>query len=131
MSDGGNVLMAMYPGGGNIAQLRPIMACLVAQGHRVRVLVGPGVNRARLPADASLLRSLRSTGAEVMRLREPKVHSWDAVRSDQCVLFGRTPKAFRHAAQDLASRLSGETPVQAAVDERASSIGRTQTVRSE
>ena len=72
MSGGRNVLVAMYPGGGNIAQLRPLMACLVDQGHQVRVLVGPGVNRARLPADASLLRLLRSTGAEVMRLREPK-----------------------------------------------------------
>ena len=45
MPEGRHVLMAMFQGGGNIPLLLPIATRLVTRGHRVRVLVGPGVHR--------------------------------------------------------------------------------------
>src|SRR5262245_3011337 len=45
VTQGRNILMTMFQGGGNIPQLLPIVARLVTLGHRVRVLVGPGVRR--------------------------------------------------------------------------------------
>ena len=78
MSDGRNVHMAMYHGGGNITQLRPIAARLVAQGYRVRIIVGPGLNRARIPVDKPSLQKLSATGAKLTQLREPEVHLWAA-----------------------------------------------------
>ena len=105
MTDGRNVLMAMFQGGGNIPQLLPIVARLVVLGYRVRVLVGPGVRRSRLPVSEHLLRSLHATGAQIMRLREPEVHPWDAASSAQGMLFGWTPKAFRSVAQEARAQL--------------------------
>ena len=99
MTDGRHVLMAMFQGGGNIPQLLPIVARLVALGYRVRVLVGPGVRRSRLPVSESLWRSLRATGAQILRLREPDVHPWDAAPSAHGLLFGWTPQAFRSVEQ--------------------------------
>jgi hypothetical protein len=58
MPEGRQILMAMFQGGGNIPLLLPIVARLVTRGHRIRVLVGPGVRRARLPVSASLWQSL-------------------------------------------------------------------------
>jgi hypothetical protein len=65
MPEGRQILMAMFQGGGNIPLLLPVVARLVARGHQVRVLVGPGVRRSRLPVSESLWRSLHATGAEV------------------------------------------------------------------
>src|SRR5512145_2036177 len=64
MAEGRHILMAMFQGGGNIPQLLPIVTRLVTLGHRVRVLVGPGVRRSRLPVSESLWRSLHATGAQ-------------------------------------------------------------------
>jgi hypothetical protein len=62
MTDERNLLMAMFQGEGNIPQLLPIVTRLVTLGHRVRVLVGPGVRRSRLPVSEHLWRSLHATG---------------------------------------------------------------------
>jgi UDP:flavonoid glycosyltransferase YjiC (YdhE family) len=105
MDEGRNVLMAMFQGGGNIPQLLPIVARLVALEHRVRVLVGPGVRRSRLPVSESLWRSLHATGAQILRLREPDVHPWDAVPSAQGLLLGWTPQAFRSVEQEAFAQL--------------------------
>jgi hypothetical protein len=94
MTEGRQILMAMFQGGGNIPLLLPIVARLVARGHWVRVLVGPGVRRSRLPVSESLWQSLHATGAEIMRLREPDVHPRDAAPSAQGLLFGWIPRAF-------------------------------------
>ena len=88
MTDGRNILMAMFQGGGNIPLLLPIVTRLVTLGHRVRVLVGPGVRRSRLPVSEHLSRSLHATGVQIMRLREPEVHPWDAALSAHGMLFG-------------------------------------------
>jgi MGT family glycosyltransferase len=100
MTNGRHILMAMFQGGGNIPLLLPIVARLVARGHRVRVLVGPGVRRSRLPVSESLLRSLHATGAQILRLREPEVHPWDAAPSAHGLLFGWIPQAFRSVEQE-------------------------------
>lgn len=105
MTDGRNVLVAMFQGGGNIPQLLPIVARLVTLGHRVRVLVGPGVRRSRLPVSEHLLRSLHATGAQIIRLREPEVHPWDTAPSTYGVLLGWTPKAFRSVEQEARAQL--------------------------
>jgi UDP:flavonoid glycosyltransferase YjiC (YdhE family) len=105
MTEGRHILMAMFQGGGNIPLLLPIVTRLVARGHRGRVLVGPGVRRARLPVSESLSRSLHATGAEILRLREPEVHPWDAAPSAQGLLWGWTPKAFRSVAQEALAQL--------------------------
>jgi hypothetical protein len=65
MTDGRHILMAMFQGGGNIPLLLPIVARMVTLGHRVRVLVGPGVRRSRLPVSEPLWRSLHATGAQI------------------------------------------------------------------
>jgi hypothetical protein len=100
MPEGRHVLMAMFQGGGNIPLLLPIVTRLVARRHWVRVLVGPGVRRSRLPVSESLWQSLHATGAEILRLREPEVHPWDAAPSTQGLLFGWTPQAFRAVEQE-------------------------------
>jgi hypothetical protein len=105
MTDGRHILMTMFQGGGNIPQLLPIVARLVARGHRVRVLVGPGVRRSRLPVSESLWQSLHATGAQIMQLRESEVHPWDAAPSAPSVLFGWTPKAFRSVGQEAHAQL--------------------------
>jgi UDP:flavonoid glycosyltransferase YjiC (YdhE family) len=97
--------MAMFQGGGNIPLLLPIVARLVTLGHRVRVLVGPGVRRSRLPVSEHLLRSLHATGAQILRLREPEVHPWDAAPSAHSLLFGWTPQAFRSVEQEARAQL--------------------------
>ena len=105
MTDGRNILMAMFQGGGNIPQLLPIVTRLVMLGHRVRVLVGPGVRRSRLPVSEHLLQSLHATGAQILRLREPEVHPWDTVPSTHGVLLGWTPKAFHWVEQEARAQL--------------------------
>src|SRR4029453_18972598 len=105
MTEGRQILMGMFQGGGNIPLLLPIVARLVARGHWVRVLVGPGVRRSRLPVSESLWQSLHATGAEIMRLREPDVHPWDAAPSAQGLLFGWIPRAFRSVAQEAHAQL--------------------------
>jgi len=89
------LLVAMFQGGGNIPLLLPIVARLVTQGHRVRVLVGPGVRASRLAVSAHLDRSLRSTGADVIRLRESDVHPLDASPGASGVVLGWAPRPFR------------------------------------
>jgi UDP:flavonoid glycosyltransferase YjiC (YdhE family) len=105
VTDRRNILMAMFQGGGNIPQLLPIVARLVTLGHRVRVLVGPGVRRSRLPVSESLWRSLHATGAQIMRLREPEIHPWDTAPLAHGLLLGWTPKAFRSAEQEARAQL--------------------------
>ena len=69
------------------------------------MLVGPGVRRSRLPVSESLWRSLHVTGAEILRLREPEVHPWDAAPSTQGLLLGWTPKAFLSVEQEARAQL--------------------------
>ncbi len=105
MADGRHVLMAMFQGGGNIPLLLPIVTRLVILGHRVRVLVGPGVRRTRLPVSEHLLRSLHATGAQIIRLPDPEVHPWDTSPSDPGLFLGWTPKAFGPVVNEARAQL--------------------------
>jgi len=89
------LLVAMFQGGGNVPLLLPIVSRLVARGHRVRVIVGPGVRASRLPISEHLERSLRSTGADVTRLRAPDIHPLDASPHARGLVLGWVPRAFR------------------------------------
>lgn len=94
------LLVAMFQGGGNIPLLLPIVARLAALGHHVRVMVGPGVRRSRLPVSEQLDRSLRAIGAEVIRLREPDIHPLDVSPGARGVALGWVPTAFRSVAAE-------------------------------
>ena len=115
------LLVAMFQGGGNIPLLLPIATRLATLGHRVRFIVGPGVRPSRLPVSEHLSRSLRATGADLVYLREPKIHPLDASPHVRGVTFGWVPKAFRsvaaearaarwipHWAQEVAAELERE-----------------------
>ena len=93
-------LIAMFQGGGNIPQLLPIVTRLVALGHQVRVLVGPGVRQSRLPVSGQLLNAIQATGAETLRMREPEVHPHDATPHCHGTFCGWTPNAFRSVARE-------------------------------
>jgi UDP:flavonoid glycosyltransferase YjiC (YdhE family) len=94
------LLVAMFQGGGNIPLLLPIVTRLAARGHHVRVIVGPGVRRSRLPVGESLDRALGAIGAEVVRLREPDVHPGDVSPRARGVAFGWVPSTFRSVAAE-------------------------------
>src|SRR3954464_11307659 len=65
------ILVAMFQGGGNIALLIPIMSRLIARGHKVRIIAGPGVRRSRLPVSPGFIDRISSTGAALVRFQEP------------------------------------------------------------
>jgi MGT family glycosyltransferase len=69
----------MFQGGGNIPLIMPIVGELVARGHRVRVLAGPGIRDARLPVSARFRERIAAAGAELVAFPEPEVHPFDAV----------------------------------------------------
>ena len=90
----------MFQGGGNIPLLLPIVSRLTTRGHRVRVMVGPGVRASRLPISEQLDRALRSTGADVRRLRVTDIHPLDQSPSGRGVALGWVPEAFRTVAAE-------------------------------
>lgn len=72
----------------------------MAVGHQVRVMVGPGVRRSRLPVSENLYGSLRTIGADVIRLREPDVHPLDVPPGTLGLALGWVPSAFRSVAAE-------------------------------
>src|SRR5256885_17110844 len=58
-------LFAMFQGGGNIPPILAVAQQLVAHGHRVRILAGPGLqpDRPPRPASAAFLDGVRTIGA--------------------------------------------------------------------
>ena len=68
------ILFAMFQGGGSIPLLLPIVRALVARGHRVRVLAGPGVRASRAPLSPRFLERVAATGASLVPFEEPDSH---------------------------------------------------------
>jgi hypothetical protein len=89
------ILAAMFQGGGNIPLLMPVMAGLVARGHHLRILAGPGVRRSRLPISESLTRRMAASGAEVVSFQEPDRHPHDRLRPPRGLIGGWVPKQFQ------------------------------------
>jgi len=86
----------MFQGGGNVPLILPILGELAARGHRVRVMVGPGVRHSRLPVSASLLQRVSKIGAELVRFDEPEVHPFDDRKySERSLIVSWTPARFR------------------------------------
>lgn len=88
------VLFAMFQGGGNIPLIMPVVARLVARGHQVRVMAGPGVRHSRLPVSAAFLQRIGSAGATFVPFSNPDVHPMDQAPSARGLIGGWVPKAF-------------------------------------
>ena len=89
------ILVAMFQGGGNIPQILPIVVRLTDLGHRVRVVVGPGIRRDRLPVSVQLLESLDAAGVRVVPLGESSPHPLDTAPPARGFVGGWTPKFAR------------------------------------
>jgi UDP:flavonoid glycosyltransferase YjiC (YdhE family) len=89
------ILAAMFQGGGNIPLLMPVMAGLVAQGHHLRILAGPGVRPSRLPISESFRRRMAASGAEVVPFQEPDRHPYDRLQPTRGLIGGWVPKQFQ------------------------------------
>ncbi|MDB5380068.1 MAG: hypothetical protein JWR00_4514 [Rubritepida sp.] len=99
------ILGAMFQGGGNVSLILPVLAELAARGHAVRVVVGPGIRRSRLPVNADLLSRLADAGAEVLSLHGPATHPLDAEPRIRGVVLGWTPGPFRGAPAEALTSL--------------------------
>ena len=78
----------------------PVMARLVARGHTVRIMAGPGVRRSRLPVSGDLLRRISRSGATLVPFREPDPHPLDRV-PPPAELFGSwAPRGFKGVARE-------------------------------
>jgi hypothetical protein len=95
-------LFAMFQGGGNIPLIMPIVAELVARGHDVRVLAGPGVRLSRLPVSDGWRKRMSDAGATEVRLAEPPVPPYESAPPLCGLAFGWMPKALVPYARDQA-----------------------------
>ncbi len=86
------ILFAMFQGGGNIPLILPIAARLVARGHDVRVLAGPGVRGGRMPVSDRFLARIAATGATHVPFAMPATHPFDDAPAPRGLLRGWTPK---------------------------------------
>ena len=82
------ILAAMFQGGGNIPLLMPVMTALVARGHHLRILAGPGVRPSRLPISESFTRRMAASGAEVVPFGEPDRHPYDCLQPPRGLIGG-------------------------------------------
>jgi len=91
------ILFAMFHGDGNVPLITPIVAALVARGHAVRVLVGPGVRATRLPVGDRFLARIAATGATHVSFTMPPTHPFDDAPAPRGLLRGWTPKRLAAA----------------------------------
>ena len=89
------ILGAMFQGGGNIPLLMPVMARLVARGHTVRIMAGPGVRPSRMPISPDLLRRISSIGAALVPFREPAMHPLDDASPPKRLFGTWAPPGFK------------------------------------
>jgi MGT family glycosyltransferase len=87
-------LFAMFQGGGNIPLILPVAAELVARGHQVRVLAGPGIRRSRLPVSERFRQRIAAAGAVQVPFEEPPEHPLEGVRI-RGLLRGWTPSLYK------------------------------------
>jgi UDP:flavonoid glycosyltransferase YjiC (YdhE family) len=91
-------LFAMFQGGGNIPLILPIAARLVARGHEVRVLAGPGVRGSRQPVGTRFLERVAATGAAVVPFAEPDAHPFEQAPPPAGLAHGWTPRPLANIA---------------------------------
>ncbi len=91
------ILFAMFQGGGNIPLILPIAARLVARGHAVRVLAGPGVRARRMPVSDRFVARIAATGATVVPFQEPDIHPFADAPPTRGLARGWTPTQLARA----------------------------------
>jgi MGT family glycosyltransferase len=84
----------MFQGGGNIPLIMPVVARLVARGHQVRIMAGPGVRHSRLPVSTTFLQRIGAAGATLVPFPDPDVHPMDHAPPARGLRGGWVPKAF-------------------------------------
>jgi hypothetical protein len=84
-------LFAMFHGGGNVHLIMPVVAKLVARGHRVRVLAGPRIWAPRPPPATPLVDAATRAGASVIPLPTPSANPHDTAPGRRGLLLGWTP----------------------------------------
>jgi len=94
MTASGRILLAMFQGGGNIPLILPVVARLVARGHRVRIMAGPGVRHSRLPVSTTFRQRVGAAGAILVPFPDPDVHPMDPAPPARGLVGGWVPKAF-------------------------------------
>jgi MGT family glycosyltransferase len=85
----------MFQGGGNIPLLMPIFARLVARGHHVRIMAGPGIRWSRLPLTQSLLDRVTSIGATLVPFKVPDKHPLDGADPIRGLIGQWCPQGFK------------------------------------
>ena len=94
----GRFLFAMFQGGGNIPVIMPIVSRLVARGHDVKVMAGPGIRPSRTPVSEGWLKRINDSGAQRVPFDAPAVHPYDGAPPLSGLAFGWMPARFRHMA---------------------------------
>ena len=64
-------LFAMFQGSGNIPPILTGAKQLVARGHHMRTLAGPGIDHPPRPVGASFLEGIKTTGASLVPFEQP------------------------------------------------------------
>jgi hypothetical protein len=64
-------LFAMFQGSGNIPPILTMAKQLVARGHHVRILAGPGIDHPTRPVSAPFLEGIKTTGASLVPFEQP------------------------------------------------------------
>jgi hypothetical protein len=99
------VLFAMFQGGGNIPLIMPVVTRLVAPGHQVRVMAGPGVRQSRLPVSTGFLQRICAAGASVVPFQHPDIHPLDHPAPARGLIGSWVPKAFRDVQREAQATL--------------------------
>lgn len=92
-------LFAMFQGGGNIPLILPVVSRLVAHGHQVRVMAGPGIRASRLPVSDRFQGGITAAGATLVPFQEPAVHPLDAGPLPRGLVRGWLPRRLALAAE--------------------------------
>jgi UDP:flavonoid glycosyltransferase YjiC (YdhE family) len=99
------ILFAMFQGGGNIPLIMPVVTRLVARGHQVRIMAGPGVRQSRLPVSSAFLQRIRVAGAAIVPFRDPDIHPLDHASPARGLMGNWVPKAFRDVQREAQATL--------------------------
>jgi hypothetical protein len=88
-------LFVMFQGGGNIPPVLAVAQQLVAHGHQVCILAGPGLQPGRppRPPSAVFLESVRTIGATLVPFHQAQ-DPFSRLPPAQGLLWGWTPRAF-------------------------------------
>src|SRR5688572_28830811 len=88
----------MFQGGGNIPLIMPIVGELVARGHAVRVLAGPGMRPSRIPLSGGFLKRIEAAGATYVPFAEPTTNPFDSAPPLRGLAGGWMPRRLMPVA---------------------------------